>query len=143
MALYHDAEFVLCVGDDKTDEVSTNFLIITHVSQIYRTRHIHAHGFKQSEWSTEHCTRSYMYVRLLKSCQDMFTAIDWLPHAFTVMVDAKPTSAKYYLEKQSDVCRVLGLLVNHRVDDSPRFQALTNGNNSSTNTAAAIAAPSG
>jgi len=61
---YPDAEFVLCVGDDKTDE-------------------------------------------------DMFQALEGysLPNnCFTVMVADKPTSAKFFVDQQRDVVRLLASL---------------------------------
>lgn len=60
---YPAADFILCVGDDRTDE-------------------------------------------------DMFDALDPYPSAYTVMVDRKPTHAQFYVEKQSDVLKLLSLLCN-------------------------------
>ena len=60
---YPAADFILCVGDDRTDE-------------------------------------------------DMFDALDPYPSAYTVMVDKKPTHAQFYVEKQSDVLKLLSLLCN-------------------------------
>ncbi len=53
---YPARDFILCIGDDKTDE-------------------------------------------------DMFDALEQVyPNAITVMVDKKPTGAKHYLDRQSEVC---------------------------------------
>lgn len=60
---YAAADFIICIGDDRTDE-------------------------------------------------DMFDALDPYPNAYTVMVDKKPTHAQFYLEKQSDVVKLLSLLCN-------------------------------
>jgi trehalose 6-phosphate synthase/phosphatase len=67
---YRSSDFILCVGDDRTDE-------------------------------------------------DMFDALDAYPGAFTVMVDRKPTHAKFYLDRQSDVVRLLSMLVNVPYEGSP------------------------
>ncbi len=61
MTQFPASDFVLCIGDDKTDE-------------------------------------------------DMFNVLEVYPNAFTVMVDKKPTNANYYLEKQSDVLKLLSYL---------------------------------